>query len=72
MYELRKEVHEYIDCLSDSELAAIRPILTLLVDDPLIIETDLTEEERAIIAAGMKAHGKGGFVPLEDIVPRPK
>lgn len=72
MSEIRKEIHEYIDCLSENELAALKPILTLLVDEPLIIETDLTDEEKAIIAEGMEEYKKGGFVPLETIVPRPE
>jgi len=70
MSELRKEIHGYIDCLSENELEAIKPILTLLADEPLRIETDLTEEEREIIAAGMEEYKKGGFIPLESIVPR--
>ena len=72
MSELRKEIHEYIDYLSENELKAIKPILTLLTNEHLIIETDLTDEEREIITAGMEEYKKGGFVPLESIVPRPK
>lgn len=72
MSEIRKEVHDYIDCLSDNELAALKPILTLLVDEPLIVETDLTEEEKAIIKDGMEEYKKGGFIALEDIIPRPE
>lgn len=39
--------------------------------DTTIIETDLTEEEKAIIKAGWEEYEKGGFVPLESILPRP-
>ena len=65
-------MHDYIDCLPDNKLEALRPILSLLANDPLVIETDLTDEERQIITDGMKEYEKGGFIPLEDIVPRPE
>ena len=68
MSEIRKEVHDCIDSLSDSRLEALRPILKLLVSDTVVIETDLTEEEREIIRQGREEYKAGGFVPLESIL----
>ena len=54
MTTVRKETLEYISKIQDAALEALLPILKLLsYDEPLIIETDLTEEEKAIIAEGM-------------------
>ena len=33
MSELRKELQGYLDCLPESKLEALKPILMLLVDD---------------------------------------
>jgi hypothetical protein len=55
--------------MPDYRLLALRPLMEALVDEPLIIEADLTEEEHAIIEAGWKhyeAHPED-FVSLEDI-----
>jgi len=66
MSEIRAEVQGYIDNMSDYELTAIRPILSLLVDEPLVIETDLTEEEKEIIRQGREEYKKGGYVSLKE------
>jgi hypothetical protein len=51
-------------------LYALKPLLTALAEtEPLIIETDLTDEERAIIAEGdrlFEEHPET-FVPRESI-----
>jgi len=64
--EIRAEVQGYIDNMSDRELTAIKPILSLLIDEPLVIETDLTEEEKEIIREGREEYKKGGYVSLEE------
>ena len=64
MSEVRREVLDCIDRLPDAKLEALRPILRLLVDDTPVIETDLTDEERAIIRAGREEYKAGGFIPL--------
>ena len=46
MSAIRKEILEYIDAIPDSKLEALKPILTLLANDTLTIETDLTEDEK--------------------------
>jgi hypothetical protein len=42
---LRREIKNYIDFIPDDKLQALKPILSLLTEE-LIIETDLTEEEK--------------------------
>ena len=67
MTAIRREILECINELPDSKLEALKPILTLLVDDTVRIETDLTEDEKQIIAQGREEYKKGGFVPLDSI-----
>ena len=66
---VRKELHSLIDNLPERKLNALRPLFDVLIDDEIIIETDLTEEEKAIIEEGdrrYKEHPED-FVPLESI-----
>ena len=58
-----------IDDLSERNLHALRPLLTVLADEPMVIETDLTEEEHALIAEGVKRYHEHpeDFVSLESI-----
>jgi hypothetical protein len=54
---LRKEICDIIGIMPERKLYALRPLLDVLVDENdahFVIETDLTDEERAIIAAGEK------------------
>lgn len=67
MSAIRKEILEYIDAIPDSKLEALKPILTLLANDTLTIETNLTEDEKEIIRNGRKKYAQGGFVPLDSI-----
>ena len=67
MTAIRKEVLEYIESIPDSRLEALKPILVLLANDVIEIETDLTDEEKEIILQGRKEYAKGGFVSLDDI-----
>ena len=67
MSEIRKEILGYIDILPDNKLEALKPLITLLVNDSVVVETNLTDEERAIIARGREEHKKGGYVPLDSI-----
>ena len=67
MSELRKEVQDSINRLPDSKLAALRPLLRLLTDDEIAVETDLTDEEKEIIRAGREEHRAGKFIPLNEI-----
>ena len=67
MTAIRKEIVEYINNLSESKLEALKPLLLLLLDETICVETDLSEEEKAIIKAGREEYKKGGFVSLESI-----
>ena len=67
MSELRAEVLEYIDLLPDSKLEALRPILRLLTNDAMIVENNLTDEEKEIIRAGRIEYKAGGYIPLDEL-----
>jgi hypothetical protein len=67
MSAIKKEIHEYVSILPDSALLALKPLLALLIAEEPIVETDLTEEERAIIARGREECLKGGYVPLSGV-----
>ncbi|MDR1363900.1 MAG: hypothetical protein LBJ35_07645 [Spirochaetaceae bacterium] len=60
----------YIDAIPDGDLEMVRSILSFLAktsapDNPLIIETDLAGEEKAMIEAGRKERVErpGTFTP---------
>ena len=71
--DLRQELHAYLDILPDTKLKVLKPLLSFLAndaaEDEIIIETDLTDEERAVIAEGMEEYARDpdSFVPLERI-----
>ena len=55
MSALRQEIQNYVSMMSEEKLAAIKPVLAILVSEPdFAIEIDLTEKERDIIAKGRK------------------
>jgi hypothetical protein len=66
---LRSELKNIIDFMPEKHLSALKPILTALSVDPVIIETDLTPEEKAITEAGEREYAlhPESFVRLEDI-----
>jgi hypothetical protein len=70
MSAIRQEVLDYIDNISDSKLEALKPILSILADDVVVLETDLTDEERAIIARGREEYAANpdSFVPLRSLL----
>ncbi|MDR1465189.1 MAG: hypothetical protein LBJ11_07830 [Oscillospiraceae bacterium] len=67
MSPIRQEVQDYIDLLPDLQLEALKPLLTLLARDSFTVETDLTEEEKAVIQQGRAEYAQGGFVPLASV-----
>jgi hypothetical protein len=77
MTAIKQEILDYIEIIPDSKLEALKPILSILADDTIILETDLTDEERAIIARGREEYESNpdSFVSLESILrfsaPRP-
>jgi len=68
MSPIRNEIQVYINMLPDFQLEALRPILALLINDTPVVETDLTEEEKAIILQGRDEYARNGGVPLANIV----
>jgi hypothetical protein len=66
---IRQELHSYIDKLPERDLYALKPILSILAEPAYILETNLTEEEKAIIAEGdreFEEHPEN-FTALESI-----
>ena len=71
---IRQELKGYIDILPEASLTAVLPILRSYTegaadDEPLIYETDLTAEERELIAEGMKEYEEHpeNFFDWEDV-----
>jgi hypothetical protein len=66
---LRSELKNFIDFMPERNLPVVKPILLALSVDPVIIETDLTPEEKALIEAGEEEYAlhPETFVRLEDI-----
>jgi hypothetical protein len=64
---VRQELHNLIDALPERNLYALKPLLSILVNDRVVIETDLTAEEKEIIAKGREHYRKHpeDFVPLD-------
>jgi len=69
MTALRQEIHTYIDDIAESKLIALKPLLFALADDSIMIERDLTNEECALVAAGMADYESNpdSFVPLDKV-----
>ena len=51
---IRKRLHDYIDAMPDYGISVVEPILAHFADEPLVIEADLTAEEKADIAEGRR------------------
>ena len=56
---VRRELKRYIDAIPENNLEIVRPMLSFLAGnkvmyEPLVIETNLTPDEKAIIKAGRK------------------
>ena len=53
---IRRELKRYIDAIPESNLEIVRPMLSFLAGNqaPLVIETNLTADEKAVIKAGRK------------------
>jgi len=67
MTAIRQEILGYINEIPDNKLLALKPILAVLVDDSIVVETDLTDTEKQIILTGREEYKNGGFIPLTDI-----
>ena len=56
---IRRELKRYIDAIPENNLEIVRPMLSFLAgnqvaNEPLVIETNLTADEKAVIKAGRK------------------
>lgn len=67
MSAIRQEILEYINELPDIKLEAIKPILAILVDNNITVETDLTDEEKDVIKRGRKEYENENFVSLDSL-----
>ena len=67
---VRQEIHRYIDDISESKLMALKPLLFALAGESIVIEYDLTNEERSIVAQGMAEYERNpdSFIPLDKII----
>ena len=66
MNALRKEISTYIDNIPDRKLKVLQPLLrSMAEEDDFVIETDLTDEEKEIIAKGEAEYKKGGYLPFD-------
>jgi hypothetical protein len=67
---LKNQVHRYVDMLPNEQIIIINELLSILVsrEPETIIETDLTEEEHAIIEASRRDYrtDPGSFITLSD------
>jgi len=52
---VRRELKKYIDAMPESNLEIVRPMLSFLaMNAPIVIETNLTADEKAVIREGRK------------------
>ncbi|HXP89066.1 MAG TPA: hypothetical protein VN841_30370 [Bryobacteraceae bacterium] len=66
MSDTRQHVHELIDQLDTSKLAAIGQLLEVMVHDE---DDELTDEDRRAVAASREYFRKGGEgIPFEQVV----
>jgi hypothetical protein len=68
----RRELHGFIDAIPDQNLDTVRPILSYMaasLDEPFVIETDLTAEDHALIAEGMREYERdpSSFTPWAEV-----
>ena len=69
MSPIRQEVQSYINLLPDAQLEVIKSLLALLItNEPLTVETDLTDEEKQWVREGREEYAKGNYVPLQDVL----
>ena len=52
---IRRELKRYIDVIPENNLEIVRPMLSFLAgNNPFVIETNLTAEEKTVVKAGRK------------------
>ena len=50
----RQRLHDYINAMPDYSIHIVEPLLAHFADEPFVIETDLTADEKLDIAEGRK------------------
>ena len=79
---LRQELHNFIDTLPERKLSALKPLLSILTEEEypigiedipeseIAIETDLSDEERAIVTRGVTRYHEHPeeFVTLDSVI----
>jgi hypothetical protein len=65
---LKEQVHQYIDMLPIDQVVVINELLAILISNETVIETDITEEEHAIIEASRELYRTNpeNFISLPD------
>jgi len=66
---IRQELHNYIDDISENKLFALKPLLFALADESIVIENNLTVDERILVAQGITEYEKNpsSFISLENL-----
>ena len=66
---IRQEIHNCIEDISESKLIVLKPLLFALAEESIVIENNLTDEERTLIAQGMEEYemNPDKFVFLENV-----
>jgi hypothetical protein len=69
---LRKELNAYIEIIPEYRLEILKPLLADLAETEFIVESDLNDEEKTIIAEGSKRFKEHPeeFTRLEDFLER--
>ena len=69
MMTVKQEILAYIDDIPESKLIALKPLLFALADESIVVESNLTDEERTLINAGMAEYEANphSFVPLDKV-----
>ena len=70
MTSLRQEIHSMVEAIPERNLLALKPLLTVLLDEPMYIEKDLTDEEHTLIEEGVKRYREHpeDFVSLDSLL----
>ena len=83
---LRQELHKFIDIMPERKLSALRPLISILMEEEypigaedipeseIAIETDLTDEEHAIITRGVAMYHEHPeeFITLDSVIEKVK
>jgi hypothetical protein len=66
---IRQEIHNCIEDISESKLIVLKPLLFALAEESIVIENNLTDEERILFAQGMAEYEKNpdSFISLENV-----